>query len=106
MGKNPSNGRKVKGVIHFVEASKSIKAEFRIYDRLFLNPNPGGLDDPTSTINPESIIIRKGFVEPEMLNAKPEIAYQFEREGYFCRDNQSDDLVFNKTVGLRDTWSQ
>ena len=106
LGKNPSNGRKVKGVIHFVEASKSIKAEFRIYDRLFLNPNPGGLDDPTSAINPESIIIRKGFVEPEMLNAKPEIAYQFEREGYFCRDNQSDDLVFNKTVGLRDTWSQ
>jgi glutaminyl-tRNA synthetase len=106
LGKNPSDGRKVKGVIHFVEASKSIKAEFRIYDRLFLNPNPGGLDDPTSTINHESIIIRKGFVEPEMLNAKPEIAYQFEREGYFCRDNQSDDLVFNKTVGLRDTWSQ
>jgi len=106
LGKNPSDGRKVKGVIHFVEASKSIKAQFKIYDRLFLNPNPGGLEDPTSAINPESIIIRKGFVEPEMLNAKPEIAYQFEREGYFCRDNQSDDLVFNKTVGLRDTWSQ
>ena len=57
-------------------------------------------------INPESIQIRKGFVEPSMLDAKPEIAYQFEREGYFCRDNQSDELVFNKTVGLRDTWNQ
>ena len=47
-----------------------------------------------------------GFVEPSMSKAKPEISYQFEREGYFCRDNQSDRLVFNKTVGLRDTWNQ
>jgi glutaminyl-tRNA synthetase len=106
LGKNPDDGRKVKGVIHFVEASKSIEAEFRIYDRLFLDPNPGNCDDLTSAINPESIQIRKGFVEISMLNAKPEMTYQFEREGYFCRDNQSDGLVFNKTVGLRDTWSQ
>ena len=106
LGKNPPDGRKIKGVIHFVEASKSIEAEFRIYDRLFLNPNPGSFDDLSSAINPESIKIRKGFVEPGMLNAKPEISYQFEREGYFCRDNQSDGLVFNKTVGLRDTWNQ
>ena len=106
LGNNPPDGRKIKGVIHFVEASKSITAEFRIYDRLFLNPNPGSFDDLTSAINPESIKIRKGFVEPCMLNAKPEMAYQFEREGYFCRDNQSDELVFNKTVGLRDTWNQ
>ena len=106
LDKNPPDGRKIKGVIHFVEASKSIEAEFRIYDRLFLNPNPGSFDDLSSAINPESIKIRKGFVEPGMLNAKPEISYQFEREGYFCRDNQSDGLVFNKTVGLRDTWNQ
>jgi glutaminyl-tRNA synthetase len=106
LSNNPSDGRKVKGVIHFVEASKSIEAEFRIYDRLFLDPNPGSFDDLTSAINPESIHIRKGFVEPRMSNTKPEIVYQFEREGYFCRDNQSDGLVFNKTVGLRDTWSQ
>jgi len=106
LGKNPADGRKIKGVIHFVEASKSIEAEFRIYDRLFLNSNPGSFDDLTSAINPESIKIRNGFVEPSMLNAKPEISYQFEREGYFCRDNQSDKLVFNKTVGLRDTWNQ
>ena len=97
---------KVKGVIHFVEVSKSIEAEFRIYDRLFLNPNPGKFDDLSSAINPESIQIRKGFVEPSMLKAKPEMAYQFEREGYFCRDNQSKELVFNKTVGLKDTWTQ
>jgi len=106
LGKNPPDGRKIKGVIHFVEASKSIEAEFRIYDRLFLNPNPGSFDDLSSAINPESIKITNGFVEPGMLNAKPEMAYQFEREGYFCRDNQSDELVFNKTVGLRDTWNQ
>ena len=106
LGKNPSDGRKVKGVIHFVELSKSMVAEFRIYDRLFLKPNPGKFDDLSSAINPESIQIRKGVVEPSMLDAKPEMAYQFEREGYFCRDNQSDKLVFNKTVGLRDTWIQ
>jgi len=106
LGNNPSDGRKVKGVIHFVEASKSVEAEFIIYDRLFFDHNPGNFDDLTSAINPESIKINKGFVEPGMSNAKPEMAYQFEREGYFCRDNQSDDLVFNKTVGLRDTWSQ
>ena len=106
LGKNPSDGRKVKGVIHFVEASKSIEAEFRIYDRLFLNPNPGKFEDLSSTINPKSIQIRKGVVEPNMLDTKSEMAYQFEREGYFCRDNQSDGLVFNKTVGLRDTWNQ
>jgi glutaminyl-tRNA synthetase len=106
LGKNPSDGRKVKGVIHFVELSKSMVAEFRIYDRLFLKPNPGKFDNLSSAINPESIQIRKGVVEPSMLDAKPEMAYQFEREGYFCRDNQSDELVFNKTVGLRDTWNQ
>ena len=106
LGKNPSDGRKVKGVIHFVEATESIESEFRIYDRLFLNPNPGKFDDLSSAIHPKSIQIRKGFVEPSMLRAKPEMAYQFEREGYFCRDNQSKELVFNKTVSLKDTWSQ
>jgi glutaminyl-tRNA synthetase len=105
LGSNPADGRKVKGVIHFVEASKALKAELRIYDRLFLNSNPGKFDDLSSTINPKSIQIKKGVVEPSMLDAKPEMAYQFEREGYFCRDNQSDELVFNKTVGLRDTWN-
>ena len=106
LGKNPADGRKVKGVIHFVEASKSIKAEFRIYNRQFFDPNPGKSDELSSSINPESLQVRIGFVEPNMLNAKAEMAYQFEREGYFCRDNKSDGLVFNKTVALRDTWSQ
>jgi len=106
LGKNPSDGRKIKGVIHYVEASRAISAEFRIYDRLFLDSNPAKFDDLSSTLNPNSLEIKNGFVEPNLSNAKAEIAYQFEREGYFCRDSESEGLVFNKTVGLRDTWNQ
>jgi len=106
LGKNPSDGRKAKGVIHFVESSKAISAEFRIYDRLFLDSNPSKLDDLSSSINPNSLEIKNGFVEPNLSSATAERAYQFEREGYFCRDSESEELVFNKTVGLRDTWSQ
>ncbi len=105
LGKNPSDGRKVKGVIHFVEASKALKAEFRLYDRLFTLENPGKNEHFEQLINPESLTVTFGVVEPTMKNAKPELAYQFEREGYFCRDNQSNgELIFNKTVALRDTW--
>ena len=106
LGKNPSDGRKVKGVIHFVECSKAISAEFRIYDRLFLDSNPSIFNDLSSSINPNSLVIKDGFVEQNLSNAKAEKAYQFEREGYFCRDSESEGLVFNKTVGLRDTWNQ
>lgn len=108
LGKNPADGRKVKGVIHFVEATHALPAQFNIYDCLFSVPNPAKADDFESVLNPNSLIIKQGFVEPSMQNAQVEQAYQFEREGYFCRDNQADSnqLVFNKTVGLRDTWSQ
>ena len=106
LGKNPIDGRKVKGVIHFVESSKAVCAKFRIYDRLFLDSNPAKFDDLSTSINPVSLKTKNGFIEPSLLNAKAEIAYQFEREGYFCRDSESDGLVFNKTVGLRDTWNQ
>jgi len=106
LGKNPSDGRKVKGVIHFVESSKAIRAEFRIYDRFFLESNPAKFDDLSFSINPNSLEIKNGFLEPSLASAKAEKAYQFEREGYFCRDSESDGLVFNKTVGLRDTWNQ
>ncbi|PLA74784.1 glutamine--tRNA ligase [Hydrogenovibrio sp. SC-1] len=107
LGKNPADGRKVKGVIHFVEATQALSAEFRLYDRLFSVPNPAKSDDFEAVINPESLVIKQGFVEANMADAQPEKAYQFEREGYFCRDNQAKQaLVFNKTVGLRDTWSQ
>lgn len=105
LGKNPIDGRKVKGVIHFVEASRALAAKFRIYDRLFLE-NPGKNDNFEQLINPKSLVITYGIVEPTLEKSKPELAYQFEREGYFCRDNQAtDELTFNKTVGLRDTWN-
>jgi len=106
LGKKPSDGRKVKGVIHYVESSRAIPAEFRIYDRLFLDPNPSKFDDLSTSLNPNSLEIKNGFVEPSLASAQVEMAYQFEREGYFCKDSESDGLVFNKTVGLRDTWNQ
>ena len=106
LGKNPSDGRKIKGVIHFVECSNSIQAEFRIYDRLFLNENPSKFEDFSSIINPDSLIIKNGYVEHNLKFAEVEKAFQFEREGYFCRDKSDKALVFNKTVGLRDTWNQ
>lgn len=106
LGKNPADGRKVKGVIHFVEASQAVEAEFRVYDRLFTVENPAKADDFEAVINPESLIVKTGFIEPGLVNSAPELAYQFEREGYFCRDNASDDAqVYNRTVALRDTWS-
>ena len=106
LGKNPPDGRKIKGVIHFVESSKALAAEFKIYDRLFLESNPSKFEDLSSILNPNSLKIKSGFIEPSLKEAKFEKAYQFEREGYFCRDSESkDSLVFNKTVGLRDTYN-
>ena len=106
LGKNPADGRKVKGVIHFVESSKAIKAKFKIYDRLFLDANPSKFEDMSLVINPNSLTIKHGYVEQNLQDAEIQKAYQFEREGYFCRDNSDNILVFNKTVGLRDTWNQ
>jgi len=60
----------------------------------------------SSVLNPKSLLTSFGYVENNLKEAKAEKAYQFEREGYFCRDSESDELVFNKTVGLRDTWNQ
>jgi len=106
LGKNPADGRKVKGVIHFVESSMAIQAKFKIYDRLFLDANPSKFEDLSLIINPNSLIIKHGYVEQNLQDAEIQKAYQFEREGYFCRDNSDTELVFNKTVGLRDTWNQ
>ncbi|WDD97566.1 glutamine--tRNA ligase [Thalassomonas actiniarum] len=110
LGKNPADGRKVKGVIHWVSASEALDAEVRLYDRLFTVPNPGAADDFHSVMNDESlIVIEHAKVEPYLVNAKPEAAFQFERQGYFCLDNQDSvegKLVFNRTVGLRDTWAK
>ncbi|BEN33879.1 glutamine--tRNA ligase [Serratia marcescens] len=109
LSKDPADGRKVKGVIHWVSAAHALPAEIRLYDRLFSVPNPGAAEDFLSTINLESLVIKHGFVEPSLAAAQPEKAYQFEREGYFCADNRhssAEHLVFNRTVGLRDTWAK
>jgi len=105
LGKNPSDGRKVKGVIHFVEATQAMPTEFRIYDRLFLTENPGKHDNFEELINPKSLVSTYGFCERNMIGAELYKSYQFERNGYFCRDEDNDGrLVMNKTVSLRDTW--
>ncbi|PSW07491.1 glutamine--tRNA ligase [Photobacterium lipolyticum] len=109
LGQNPTDGRKVKGVIHWVSAEAGIPAEIRLYDRLFTVPNPAAEDDFVSVINPESLTVMQGFVEPSLKTAKAEKAFQFERMGYFCADNKdssAENLVFNRTVGLRDTWAK
>jgi len=106
LGKNPSDGRKVKGVIHFVEATQAVQTEFRIYDRLFTTENPGKHDNFEDLINPNSLITTYGFCERNMIGAELYKSYQFERNGYFCRDEDNDGmLVMNKTVSLRDTWN-
>ncbi|MBC3620249.1 glutamine--tRNA ligase [Vibrio metschnikovii] len=109
LGKNPADGRKVKGVIHWVSADKALPAQFRLYDRLFTVANPAAADNFAATINPDSLITMHGFVEPSLKDALPEFGYQFERMGYFCadiKDSRPDSLVFNRTVGLRDTWAK
>ncbi|QYO69353.1 glutamine--tRNA ligase [Vibrio cholerae] len=109
LGKNPADGRKVKGVIHWVSAEKGVSAEFRLYERLFTVPNPGAADNFAETINPESLVKVQGYVEPSLVEAKPEFGYQFERMGYFCADNKDSSpqaLVFNRTVGLRDSFAK
>ena len=107
LSKDPADGRKVKGVIHWVSASEGKPAEFRLYDRLFSVANPGQAEDFLTTINPESLVIAQGFVEPSLAAAQAEVSVPFEREGYFCADSRyssAEHLVFNRTVGLRDTW--
>ena len=109
LSKDPADGRKVKGVIHWVSASHALPVEIRLYDRLFSIPNPGAADDFLATINPESLVIKQGYAEPSLQAAEAGKAYQFEREGYFCLDSRhttADKLVFNRTVGLRDTWAK
>ena len=107
LSKDPADGRKVKGVIHWVSATEGKPAEFRLYDRLFSVANPGQAEDFLTTINPDSLVIAQGFVEPSLAGAQAEVSLQFEREGYFCADSRyssAEHLVFNRTVGLRDTW--
>ncbi|WMS86686.1 glutamine--tRNA ligase/YqeY domain fusion protein [Pleionea litopenaei] len=109
LGKNPE-GRKPKGVIHWVSVSHSLPAEIRLYDRLFNIPNPGSEADFVHAINQESLtVLTNARVEKSLQNVAPETRFQFEREGYFCSDRydcKEDRLVFNRTVTLRDSWAK
>ena len=108
-----AEGRKVKGIIHWVSIQHSVPVEVRLYDRLFVNPSPGS-DDPggnfLNDLNPDSIeTVTSCRVEPGLLKAEPANIYQFERVGYFCVDSKEsrpEALVFNRTVTLRDTWAK
>ena len=108
LGKDPADGRKVKGVIHWVDAVTGVPAQINLYDRLFNVPNPAGAEDFVSAINPNSLARVNGIVEASVSKAFVGAAFQFERTGYFCADPDStpDQLVFNRTVGLRDTWGR
>ena len=111
LGKNPE-GYKAKGVIHWVSAQHSVPAEVRLYDRLFTAENPESDSDKdyTECINPNSLqICAQARAEANLQSAAAEQRFQFEREGYFCvdrYDSAPDKLVFNRVVGLRDSWSQ
>lgn len=108
LGKDPEDGRKAKGVIHWVSAKEAKQAEVRLYDRLFTTVNPAREEDLAATINAESLIIKQAYVEPSLSEYSIGDAFQFERTGYFCidKDSHQDALVINRTVGLRDTWAK
>ena len=109
-----ADGRKIKGIIHWVNARDAVPAEVRVYDRLFKVPNPGASDDFIQDLNPDSLTVYdRALIEPSILSATSEDRFQFERVGYFCfdevdcqRDSTStkQHLVLNKTVSLKDTW--
>ncbi len=107
-GNNPPDGRKVKGTIHWVSARHALDAEVRLYDRLFTEENPDSGDGNfTDYLNPDSLkTCAMCKLEPSLGNAAQGDRFQFERLGYFCRDTESADLVFNRTVPLRDSWGK
>ena len=107
------SNRKVKGTLHWVSAAQAIKAEVRLYDRLFTIPNPEDIKDGEDLkryLNPKSLeVLTSCYVEPSLAKAAPGNRYQFERLGYFCVDSvdsTKEKLVFNRIVPLRDTWAK
>ncbi|NLK08983.1 MAG: glutamine--tRNA ligase/YqeY domain fusion protein [Firmicutes bacterium] len=108
-GKTP-DGRKVRGIIHWVSAEHAVDAEVRLYDRLFTVENPAEREDFVDYVNPKSLEILTGCkLEPSLKDGALGSFYQFERQGYFCidtEDSKPDSLVFNRTVALRDTWAK
>jgi glutaminyl-tRNA synthetase len=111
-GGDAPDGRKVRGTLHWVSAAHSLPAEVRLYDQLFLKSDPDDVEegaDFTANLNPNSLEVLTGCrVEPGLAGGAPGSRYQFERQGYFCVDPDSRDgqLVFNRTVALRDTWAK
>ena len=106
----PQSNRKVKGTLHWVSAHHNIKAEIRLYDRLFNDEDPLGHKDKdlSEFINPDSLKVIQGYVEPSLKDARAMDKFQFIRTGYFCVDQDStgDNLVFNRTVAMRDSWAR
>ncbi|PDH45963.1 MAG: glutamine--tRNA ligase [Flavobacteriales bacterium MED-G15] len=100
--------RKVKGTLHWVTQAHALPIQVNLYDRLFTVAEPDKIkdQDPSEHINPNSLEVSNGFIEPSVLDAQPGARYQFQRMGYFILDRKKDkdQLIFNKTVGLRDTW--
>ena len=108
-GGSSPDGRRVKGTLHWVSARHALDAEVRLYDHLFTVPDPGAVDDMDSIINPDSLIVLKNCkLEPNLSDTKPGDHYQFFRLSYFCtdRDSAPGKLIFNRTVGLKDSWSK
>jgi len=108
-GQTP-DGRKIKGIIHWVSAAEAVDAEIRVYDRLYTEPSPGAAEDFVSLINPDSLkVYSNAKLEPSILSASQDDRFQFERVGYFCfdsEDHSQDKVVMNRTVSLRDTWAK
>ncbi|URJ23660.1 glutamine--tRNA ligase [Blochmannia endosymbiont of Camponotus sp.] len=104
--KNPMDGRKITGVIHWVSATRNISAEFRLYDKLFTHPNPAVTRNLLANINPNSLIISQGVVEENIIHSYSSGPYQIERAGYFILDHhysKKSYLVFNRTVTLKES---
>ena len=107
-----SDGRRVKGVIHWVSAEHAVEAEIRLYNPLFKTEDPYDTSEGQTSwqdnLNPESLIVTKGYLEPALKDAPIGTTYQFERVGYFCPDTDStaEHLVFNRTVTLKDSWAK
>jgi len=104
-----ADGRKIKGIIHWVNAEKAVDAQVRVYDRLFTQANPGAANDFIALLNPDSLnTFANAKLEPSILDASKDDRFQFERVGYFCFDKDSNDenIIMNRTVSLRDTWTK
>lgn len=107
LGEDPDDGVKAKGVIHWVDAATGCAAEIRSYDRLFNVEDPSRADNMDDVINPSSLVVSEAVVERSLQDVAPETRFQFEREGYFVADrydHSQERPVFNKVIGLRDTW--